>query len=36
MIDLKSGKPQGADEGKGCTPVAPVLIKADRVFVALL
>ena len=35
MIDLKTGKPLGADAGKGCAPVAPVLIKADRVFVAL-
>ncbi len=35
MIDLKTGRPMGADAGKGCTPAAPVLIKAGRVFVAL-
>ena len=34
-IDLATGQPMGADAGKGSAPVAPVLIKADRVFVAL-
>ena len=33
MIDLRSGKPLGADAGKGCTPVVPVLVEAGRVFI---
>ncbi len=34
LIDLATGHPLGADAGKGCTPVVPVLLEAGRVFVA--
>ncbi len=33
LIDLASGQPLGADAGKGCTPVVPVLLEAGRVFI---
>ena len=34
VIDLATGQPTGADAGKGCTPVVPVLVKDGRVLLA--
>ncbi len=31
-IDLATGEALGADAGKGCTPVVPVLVKDGRLF----
>jgi nitrite reductase (NADH) small subunit len=33
VIDLASGKPTGADAGKGCSPTVPVLVKQDRILI---
>jgi nitrite reductase (NADH) small subunit len=33
VIDLKSGQPTGADAGKGCTPVVPVMVEGGRLFI---
>ncbi len=33
-IDLATGEALGADAGKGCTPVVPVLVKDGRLFLA--
>lgn len=33
VIDLATGEPTGADAGKGCTPVVPVLIERGRLFI---
>ncbi len=35
IIDLASGHPTGADEGKGCTPTAPVEVREGRIFLGL-
>jgi nitrite reductase (NADH) small subunit len=34
LIDLASGEPLGADAGKGCTPVVPLRISGERIFIA--
>ena len=34
LIDLASGEPVGADAGKGCTPVVPLMIEAGRIFIS--
>lgn len=34
VIDLETGQPTGADAGKGCTPVVPVLVRDGRVLLA--
>jgi nitrite reductase (NADH) small subunit len=34
VIDLATGQPTGADAGKGCTPVVPVLVKDGRILLA--
>jgi nitrite reductase (NADH) small subunit len=31
-IDLATGQALGADAGKGCTPVVPVLVQDGRLF----
>ena len=34
VIDLATGQPTGADAGKGCTPVVPLMVEAGRIFIA--
>jgi nitrite reductase (NADH) small subunit len=33
VIDLATGEPTGADAGKGCAPVVPVMVEAGRLFI---
>ena len=33
VIDLATGQPTGADAGKGCTPVVPVMVEGGRLFI---
>ena len=33
VIDLATGEPTGADAGKGCSPVVPVLVEQGRIFI---
>lgn len=33
VIDLATGEPSGADAGKGCTPVVPVVVERGRLFI---
>ena len=35
VIDLATGEPTGADAGKGCTPVVPLMVEAGRIFLAV-
>ena len=32
-IDLASGEPMGADKGKGCAPVVPLLVRDGRIVI---
>jgi len=34
LIDLETGRPLGADAGKGSTPTVPVAMEAGRVFIS--
>jgi nitrite reductase (NADH) small subunit len=34
VIDLGTGEPTGADAGKGCVPVVPIMVEAGRIFIA--
>lgn len=33
VIDLATGEPTGADAGKGCAPVVPVMVEDGRLFI---